>query len=365
MNFLSSTLSRYIGRQFLLTFGILLAILLGVAFLIDLIEMLRRASGYAGVGFGTVAEMSLLKLPMISLRILPFAVLFGAMFTFWRLTRTNELVISRAAGLSAWQFLSPILALTLMLGVLATTVVNPVAAILTGKFDEMEVQHLQKKSNLITVSRTGLWLRQHEDRGYSLLHARSFDPASWMLSDVTLFYFGNDDTLQKRVDAATAFLRDRYWEARDVKINDGSPPTLRQDALILPTALTADEIEESFADPDTLPFWQMPDFIAMLEETGFSAVRVRIFYHSLLAQPFFLAAMILLAAAVSLRPPRQKGTGMMIVLGVGLGFFIFFMESVLHAFGISHKIPVLLAAWTPATVSLLLGGAVLLHLEDG
>ena len=55
----------------------------------------------------------------------------------------------------------------------------------------------------------------------------------------------------------------------------------------------------------------------------------------------------------------------MIGLGVAIGFFIFFMESILQAFGISQKIPVYLAAWTPAIVSLLMGTSALLHMEDG
>ena len=361
----SSTLSRYISAQFLLNFFYLLLILLGVIYLLDLLEMMRRAAGYPGVGFGIIAEMALLKLPLIGMRLLPFAVLFGAIFTFWRLTRTNELVIARTAGLSAWQFLAPVLIATLAIGVFSTTVINPVSAVLLTKYDDMEILYLQKKSNIITVSKTGLWLRQHETDGYSLLHATNFDPANWQLNNVVIFYFDRNDGLEKRIDAASASLRDGYWEARNVFIHDKEPPAQRKDAFVIPTTLTADEIEESFADPDTLPFWQMPDFITMLEETGFSATRIKVYYQSLLAQPFFFAAMILLAACVSLRPSRQGGAGFLIIIGVGLGFFIFFMESVLHAFGISHKIPVALAAWTPATVSLLLGGAVLFHLEDG
>ena len=75
--------------------------------------------------------------------------------------------------------------------------------------------------------------------------------------------------------------------------------------------------------------------------------------------------MVLLAATFSLRPARFGGTGALIALGVGAGFFVFFMENMLGAFGASQKIPAFLAAWTPAVVSLLLGLTALLHLEDG
>ena len=37
----------------------------------------------------------------------PFVMLFSAMYTFSRLTRSQELVVARAVGVSVWQFLTP------------------------------------------------------------------------------------------------------------------------------------------------------------------------------------------------------------------------------------------------------------------
>ena len=41
------------------------------------------------------------------------------------------------------------------------------------------------------------------------------------------------------------------------------------------------------------------------------------------------------------------------------------MTNVVHAIGLGGGVPVVLAAWTPAGVSLMAGVALLLHLEDG
>jgi len=59
--------------------------------------------------------MSLLKLPDIAQKLLPFAVLLGAIFAFSRMSRNHELVATRAAGVSAWQFLTPPLLVAVML----------------------------------------------------------------------------------------------------------------------------------------------------------------------------------------------------------------------------------------------------------
>ena len=133
----------------------------------------------------------------------------------------------------------------------------------------------------------------------------------------------------------------------------------------LETELTPEKIQESFASPQTLSFWDLPTFIDALEATGFSSVPQRLHYNALLAQPLLLSAMVLFAAAFALRQTRRGGTLVMAVSGVAAGFFIFVMTDVVMALGLSESIPVGMAAWMPAGVSLLIGTATLLHLEDG
>ena len=83
------------------------------------------------------------------------------------------------------------------------------------------------------------------------------------------------------------------------------------------------------------------------------------------ATPLLLAAMIMLAAAFSLRPQRQGHVVLVIVLGLLAGFLLYFLSNFVFALGLSGKIPVILAGWAPAVISAMLGMALLLHLEDG
>jgi lipopolysaccharide export system permease protein len=357
------TLFRYISRHFLLNVGAILLMLLGLVYVLDTIELLRRAAG-RDVGFVTVLAMAAMKLPQVGQQIIPFSILFGAIYTCWKLNRTHELVVIRSAGISAWQFLAPMMFSALMLGVIATGVVNPVSSMLLAKYEQMEIIHLQKNDNLVTVSRTGIWLRQPTDSGYALFHAENFNQDEWRFSNLVIYFFDRQDGFLSRIDSPVAYLGDGHWDIRQAIVNDRDGAA-HYETRQLPTELTSRKIEESFADPETISFWKMPEHLNIMEETGLPIASLEIHFQSLLAEPFLLMAMVLLAATFSLRPPRFGGTGMLIALGVAAGFFIFFMESILHAFGVSQKIPVYLAAWTPAIVSLLLGTAALLHMEDG
>ena len=130
--------------------------------------------------------------------------------------------------------------------------------------------------------------------------------------------------------------------------------------------MTLSKIQESLAEPSTVSFWQLPHFIKALDATGFPSTRHRLHYQALWAQPFFLGAMALFAAAFSLRlTTRQSATLQLVIGGIFAGCFVFAMNAVVLALGASQTLPIILAAWTAPVVSLCLGITALFYLEDG
>ncbi len=362
---LSPTLSAYIARHFLAGIGLVLAALLGLFFLIDFVELLRRASGQSAATFGTALQMALLHQPAIAQKIIPFAVLFGGMLALARLTRSTELVVMRAAGVSVWQFLLPGVALAVAIGGFAVTVFDPFASATTWRYEQMEAKHLRGRTSLLAVSSAGLWLRERRPDGQSVIHALRLSQRDMELHDVIIFLYEGDDRFVRRFDADTARLEDGYWDLRGVMVSTPEQPSVQLAEYRLPTQLTLDQIQESFAPPETMSFWDLPGFIKTMEEAGFSALKHRLYWHSILAGPLLLCAMVLIAATFSLRLTRRGGTGLLIVGGLLAGFLLYFLTDVVLALGMSASIPVVLAAWAPAGVFALLGLAMLLHLEDG
>jgi lipopolysaccharide export system permease protein len=186
-----------------------------------------------------------------------------------------------------------------------------------------------------------------------------------LLGQVTLFFFDMRHEYLSRIEAKTAQLDNGYWIIEDGRRWEKSDQSEPVPELRLATKFTAHRIEESLASPDTMSFWSLPSFISLLEQSGFSAQRHRLQFNILLARPFLFCAMVLVAATFSLRMQRRGGATLMIVGGVGAGFMLYFVSNIVFALGLSAKLPVLLAAWTPTGISLIFGVSMLLHLEDG
>ena len=117
---LTITLSRYIARQFVTAIAAAWVALSRLVAMFDFLELLRRSASKPDATFTLVGEIAALRIPFIMMQILPFAVLLGGLLCFWRLTRTSELIVARAAGVSAWEFLTVPTLCALLMGAVTT-----------------------------------------------------------------------------------------------------------------------------------------------------------------------------------------------------------------------------------------------------
>jgi lipopolysaccharide export system permease protein len=365
------TIALYVGRRFLLTALATLGGLLFLVGLFDMIELLRRAATKPEATLPVLAEIVALKLPFLALEILPFAVLLGGIAAFWRLSRSSELVVARAAGISAWQFLAPAVGIALLFGLFAVAALTPVSSLFLARAERLDDQYLRGGIGRGMLAGGGLWLRQPDRAldpgGIAVLHGARLqaDAGGLVLSDVTVFRLGADDRLLARIAATRAQLMPGAWQfdgAAQLSAESAPEPLT---GFRLPTDLTPARVQDSLASPESLSFWTLGPFIATLEAAGFSAVRHRLQFHELLALPMLCAVMLLLGACFSMRQQRRGGIAVVIGSGVAAGFAFYMIARIAVELGQSGALPVVLAAWAPTASGMMLAVALLLHLEDG
>lgn len=368
---LAPTLSLYVGRQFLLNVLSALGGLLFLVAIFDVVELIRRGATKPDAGFPILASIAALKLPFLAIEILPFAVLLGGVVAFWRLSRTSELVVARAAGVSAWQFLAPAVAIGLLFGTVAVALLTPVSSLFLARAERLDDTYLKGGQGRGMLAQGGLWLRQAdrglEADGIAILHGNRVlaEGDRLSLAEVSVFRLGAADRFLARLEATEAVLEPGHWRLEEATILTPDRAPQRMGRLTLPTDLTANRVQDSLASPNTLSVWTLPGFIDTLERAGFSALRHRLHFQSLLALPLLCGVMVLLAAGFSMRHSRRGGVAAAIGAGIAAGFLFWLVTKVSVEFGQSGALPVILAAWAPAGAGLMLAVALLLHLEDG
>ena len=112
----TSILGRYLIRQIIFNFLAVLLIILGIIFLFEMVERLRRIAGHPELDIWFAVQLAVARLPKTAEQVFPFVMMIAAMVTFWRVSKSNEFVIIRAAGVSIWGFLTPVLFAVFVLG---------------------------------------------------------------------------------------------------------------------------------------------------------------------------------------------------------------------------------------------------------
>ena len=356
---MARTLSLYVARRFTATILSGFAIIFALIYTVDLVEMLRRTGDAPGANGVMLAYLSFLHTPIIAEQALPFAVLFGAMAAFLNLSRRLELIVARAAGVSAWQFLTPPILVVALVGLVSIMLYNPMATAMKARSDSLEA----KLFGGAGASNSEIWLRQKSVDGQAVLHANAHDGAH--LSGVEIYSFDAQGAFSERIDAVSAELNEGYWRLNDAHlIVPGAAP--ESHALYdLATSLTPEELSQAFVSPDIVSFWRLPGLATQTERAGLNPTAYRLRYQELLARPLLLAAMVFIAACVSLRFFRMGGVEATVAGGVFAGFVLYVGTKLVSELGGAGFLSAPIAGWSPAVLGCLFGVYVLSHLEDG
>jgi len=362
-------LSFYLARRFLRMFARVFFIFFGILLLIDMLDQIRRFSDDS-IGILRALELALLHVPSSLYTILPLILILAAIALFLGLARSSELVVMRGAGRAGLRILAAPAIAALLLGMVIVAVLNPIVAATSNRYDALSSRLANGTSQVLSVSGTGLWLRQGDDEGQTVIRADRANANGTVLTGVTVLTFNTEGQLATRIAARTARLMPGEWQLTDAKrwtMDERVPEASARisGTLTLPSDLTPDTIRDGFRAPSDIPIWELPAYIRGLETAGFQAREHRVWFQSELSLPVFLAAMVLIAAGFTMRHARLGNTGNKVLLALLVGFGVFFLRSFAQVLGENGQLPVVLAAWIPPLAAVLASLGLLLHLEDG
>lgn len=360
------TLFKYIAVQTVKTLGGLLVMLAVLIMLVDLIENMRFVGKLRDGTFNLAITLTLLRLPSVVQSLAPFVFLFGSIWMFHQLNRRSEISVMRSAGLSIWRLLGPAALISAFSGVLIITAIDPLSSHLLSYAEQLKTLKRGNSQNLVRLFDDGMWLRQRDATMQIIINAKNLDRENAALKNVTVWRFGPENTFLERIDADEATLSGRTMEMREARLASINDQTTRRTPLYaIRTSLTAENLRERLVQPETISLWQLPRFILLAESAGLPTAKYHLRFHDLCATPLKLLAMVLIAAAFSLRPTRSGGAFYLALMSIGSGFLLYILTQIANAFGESELAPAALAAWTPAIVATIAAVTLLLHFEEG
>ena len=256
---IARTLSRYFGLRFLSPSSRCLPATFVLVAMVDFVELLRRTGDLNNVSALKVAAVSLYRVPFITERVMPFTVLVAAMLCYLNLSRRLELVVARAAGMSAWQFIAPAVfhcppARRRHDDDLQSDFGDACASARRGSKPRL----FGSEAAFRMSAGSGFWMRQRSEDGQAIINAKTSQQQGIQL--------GRGERSSGSTRTARSATASRPKARRSSADIGGwtmpasmpaacSPPA--SDVYRLPTTLTPAQVGESFATPETVPFWQL------------------------------------------------------------------------------------------------------------
>lgn len=365
VRYLFSKINLYFSRVFLFWILIVTSVALFIVSLVELAEYSRRLIKDATVSFADIIQLVLLKYPQHIQIILPFVIFIAAIITFSKLNRTSEITIVRNLGIAIRQIIAGFSTVIVAIFILLIVVIDPISSIFIQKHEEMESRVFSSKNVMISVFENGIWLRENPDNRQSIINLKKIDLDNKVFFNVTFHNFSDRHGMQERIFARRAQILKGEWALENVTIFTLGKGAKFVDTFQLKTYLTFQKILESNLPPEFLTFWQLPNYIKLLQKSGLSATRYSLRWHSIWGSLGVFFAMIYLAGAFSLRPIRHGGTATLVALAVFSGLTFYFLNNVVLALGLAEKLPVFIAVWCPTIIIVLLSHTLILQLEEG
>lgn len=359
------TLSLYLARQFTMRLLVVILVAIIVVLLFDTLELMRILF-IKQTSILTILKMSLYRNFAHIQKILPFIILISTILTYFHLTKTFELIIAKAAGLSIWQLLIPPVIVAFIFGIFYITIITPITSLFISKYEKMEAHYVKDQPSLLVFAKTGLWLKQesNNDQRY-IIHALKIIQPEQKLLDVTIYYLDKDNAFIKRIDTDEMLYTGKGWYIADGILIDRTNNSQPLKSFYMPASLTFNQIQESMILPETISFWKLPNYIYMAEKSGFATNHYKLYFYKLLVLPLFFVSMITLGSTFALGIPRYNKKGKYLTFGILAGFVVYFLSDVIFALGASGKLPLLFSATTPTLLILLIGVIMNIYLEEG
>ncbi len=341
-------LEGYVAREFLKLTCLSLFTFVSLFVIVDFFEKIDRLVR-AHLGLWDLLHYSLLKIPFAVGQVLPAAVLLGIMLTFGLMSRSQETMAVRTAGLDILQLVRPVLVLTGYVVVLMLALNLYVIPWTQGWLNSFWQSQVDKKPprNLHTMEH--FWYKGDQAIYNILLFRKDIQT----MEGVKIYLFDRQFQLVQIIAAARAQFQGSHWHFTQGQIqtlgDDGILSGERfQDRDIVLTERPADfaELEKKVTEMDLAELYR---YVERLERDGYKSTPYRVDLYSRLSLSLTPLIMVILGLALALRYNEIHLTSS-VALGMGLMFVYWLFFGFCASFGQAGRLPPLLAVIFPHLV---------------
>ena len=358
-------LDIYVIRGWLLYFALLLVAFTGVYIIFDFFQLLGDIVRNQ-VAVHVVVDYYRFLLPQVVYLMLPLSILVATLVNFGLLTKTNQVIAIKSAGVSLYRLSVPVLALTALLSAGMFLFADRVLPETNQRQNGLRNQ-IKGKPAQTFYRPDRQWIFGASSRIYNYTF---FDSDQNVFANLSVFEFDPVTfRMTRRMHAARA-----VWEPsiHGWILENGWSRDLQGDRVTTYMPFSVATFKELTEEPgyfkkEVKPSEQMSAlelrrYIADLSQSGFDVIRLSVQFYRKFSYPLIAFVVTLIGIPFSFTM-GGKGALTGIALSIGIAIVYWSTSSLLEAMGNLSQLPPAMAAWSPDILFGLAGTYLLLRLK--
>ena len=356
-----STIDRYLTKEIIKHFAIVLMTASGIYLSVDFFENVDKFIN-AGLPVSRILLFFQLKLPLIAAQITPVGILLAVLITFGLMNKNNEIIALKSGGMSVYHFLRPILFLGLLITVCLFFLSEIMVPITISKANEIWRREVKKYT--ITSTHKNIWFKGR----HSISHISYFNPKDQTISGITLNYFDEEFRLTRRFDAAKGQFKQGQWVFYDTmeQVLDkktGSYDVELQSEKVEDIDFLPEDLKRIAKKSEEMSFQELYRYVQDIESEGYDATPYRVDFHGKFALPAACLILCIIGTGISLRKNTNQGLSVPIIYGITVVFLYWISQSFCLSLGYGGLLSPVIAAWTANFIFACFAGINLLNAE--
>jgi len=353
-------LDKYILKEFIKMFFLILISLAGLYLIVDFFERIRMfLSNHATAG--QMASYFFLTLPMVLSQMIPISVLLGALLSFGILSKNSEITAMKANGLSLYRLSVPVVIASFTICIVIFLLNEFVTPYTNQRAKYVKLIEVQKREKLGSFKQNEIWYRGEQ----GIYNFSVFDPRTNILKGIQIHFFSHDDRggiqLSRRIDAKEAVWENGEWIFKDLLVTtfiQGEVPSIeRVPSQVIPLSEEPSDFTVVQKDTEEMGLLELSRYVKKMRSEGYDTTRYRTDMHGKIAFPLVSIILTILGVSFSLKSERSGGVAQSIGLGIIIGFSYWIGFAFAISLGRAGTIPPVVAAWT---ANLILGLAAMI-----
>jgi len=338
-------LDRYITKEFIKIFFLVIASFLSLYLIIDFFERIRMFLSNKA-SFYQIISYFFFRVPMIISQTMPACVLLSALLTFGMLSQHSEIVAMKANGVSLYRMSLPALIISVIVCGFTFFFNEFITPYANQKAEYIKLVEVQKREKLGSFKQNQMWYRSKD----AIYNFNMFDPDTNTLRGITINYLDHDFTLLKRIDAKEAKWEGKKWVFHNLlmtRFPAGDFPSLeRFHSKVIDLPEKPSDFKVVQKNAEEMSYLELKEYVKKIQSEGYDATRYLADLHGKIAFPLVSIILVAIGIPFSLRSERSGVITRSIGAGIVIGFFYWVVFAFALTLGRSGILPPLLAAWT-------------------